>query len=151
MGGFGSGRYPWGGGRQTTEGLLRLDVRQLARGGVLVAGARATVCWHRGGEPTGTVEVAVSQSGSQAISLHYAVRAGAGQWEPLQERIPLTSTPCHYGGERVWFVCPSCGGRRAVLYGLGGRFRCRACHDLAYRSTRELAWDRAARRTDKLR
>jgi hypothetical protein len=130
---------------------LPLDVRQLARDRLLVAGDWATVNWHRGGELTGTVEVAVSHSDSQAITLHYAVRAGAGRWEPLQERIPLTSTPCHCGGERVWFVCPSCGGRRAVLYGLGGRFRCRACHDLAYRSMRELAWDRAARRTDKLR
>ena len=38
-----------------------------------------------------------------------------------------------------------------MLYGVGGRFRCRACHDLAYGSTREGAYERNRRRADALR
>ncbi len=38
-----------------------------------------------------------------------------------------------------------------MLYGVGGRFRCRACHDLAYSSTREGAYERNRRRADELR
>ncbi len=38
-----------------------------------------------------------------------------------------------------------------MLYSVGGRFRCRACHDLAYSSTREGAYERSRRRADELR
>ncbi len=36
--------------------------------------------------------------------------------------------------------------RRAVLFSVGGVFRCRGCHDLAYESTREDDIDRGTRR-----
>ncbi|MGH2604785.1 MAG: hypothetical protein ACRDJ9_36005, partial [Dehalococcoidia bacterium] len=39
----------------------------------------------------------------------------------------------------------------AVLYSVGGHFRCRGCHDLAYSSTRESASDRTRRKADKVR
>ena len=46
----------------------------------------------------------------------------------------FTSTPCHFGGERLWFQCPTpgCHRRAAKLY-LGARvFACRRCYNLAY-------------------
>lgn len=57
---------------------------------------------------------------------------------------------CHYGGERLWLTCPGCYSLRRVLYSLGGRFRCRRCHNLAYTSTRDDAHDRSVRRIRKL-
>ncbi|HEV2127767.1 MAG TPA: hypothetical protein VGR22_04020, partial [Thermomicrobiales bacterium] len=45
-----------------------------------------------------------------------------------------------------WFRCPGCLSRRAVLFSVGGVFRCRACHDQAYTSTREDETERANRR-----
>ncbi len=33
-----------------------------------------------------------------------------GKW------VAITSTPCHFGGYRRWFVCPACASRCAILY-----------------------------------
>ena len=148
MGGFGSGRsWRRRQARETTDPLPFLDVRYLARHGYLAAGpgreAVGTVAWSRRGQPCGNIVVRHRGDDPDALLLAYRTRRHAGEaWQPVRERVVLERTPCHYGGERVWFRCPGCGGRRAVLHSAGGRFRCRACHDLAYGSTRE---DRAGR------
>ena len=86
------------------------------------------------------------------MGLEYSVRRGGGTpWEPIRQGVGLDRTPCPYGGSRPWFRCPGCFARRAVLFSVGGRFRCRACHDLAYGSTREGASERHRRRADELR
>ena len=156
MGGLGSGRWGWTRTRETTESLLWLDVRYLARRGLFAVrpGQLATdsVAWNRGGKPTGNITVVYAGDDPDVLTLDYRVRTSAGEpWVPVRERVRLERTPCRYGGSRPWFRCPGCGRRRAVLHSLGGRFRCRACHDLAYESTREDAGDRARRRADKLR
>src|SRR5215218_3439514 len=150
MGGYGSGRWAWARTRATTDGLLRLDVRRLARDGCLRPG-RWDVAWRRGEEVLGRIAVIGRRDDPPEVTLEYRVRAGDGPWEPMRERIGLERTPCRYGGERPWFRCPGCGRRRAVLYSVGGRFRCRGCHDLAYGSTREGAGERDHRRADGLR
>ncbi|MDP9479959.1 MAG: hypothetical protein M3R38_30570 [Actinomycetota bacterium] len=66
----------------------------------------------------------------------------------------LVWTPCNFGGERPWFVCPGegCARRVAILYGPGpGQLLCRQCCDLAYESQREGQIDRAKRRAEKVR
>ncbi|HEV2127703.1 MAG TPA: hypothetical protein VGR22_03695 [Thermomicrobiales bacterium] len=78
------------------------------------------------------------------LTLEYRTRGrGDAEWTPRTLRVWLEWTPCHFGGERVWFRCPGCLSRRAVHFSVGGVFRCRACHDLAYTSTREDAIERA--------
>jgi hypothetical protein len=67
------------------------------------------------------------------------------------EGISLQWTPCHFGGERPWLVCPQCGARRLRLYGLGAEFRCRGCLGLAYWSQRLRRVDRAHKQRSKLR
>jgi hypothetical protein len=68
--------------------------------------------------------------------LAYVVVDRRGLRQSLTERVPLLTTPGTIGGVRDWFGCPACGRRCAILYALGGRFRCRGCHHLTYRSTR---------------
>jgi hypothetical protein len=66
----------------------------------------------------------------------------------------LSWTACHYGGKRAWFICPAkgCGQRVALLYlGGSGIFACRHCYQLAYACQREVSYDRATRRADKIR
>jgi len=62
-----------------------------------------------------------------------------------RERIRLTETPCHYGGSRFWFVCPSCGRRAGKVYlptnvYYNGervtRWLCRRCYGLTYEQRR---------------
>jgi len=52
----------------------------------------------------------------------------------IEDVIPLTNTPCYFGGVRWWFVCPSCKRRVGVLYKpyYAEYFRCRHCYDLTY-------------------
>lgn len=59
-------------------------------------------------------------------------------------KVPLTTTPCNYGGKRYWFICPLykggnyCGKRVGTLYKDGDYFGCRHCYDLTY-SSRKLS------------
>ncbi len=155
MGGFGSTRWLWSMTRQTTDDLLALDVRFLARHGYFVAGpgelAAGVVTWTWRGHVTGLINVEHRGGDPDAVTLDYRVRRPGEGWRLVRERIALDRTACNFGGSRPWFRCPGCGTRRAVLYGAGGQFRCRACHDLAYRSTREGAIERHRRRADALR
>jgi hypothetical protein len=132
-----------------TDGLPTIDVRQLARTGLR---SPLTVRLVSEGLPI-VVEVTEDAAGrpsSAIVAYTYAYRLGRRIPESVRDEIQLTRTGCHYGGERVWFVCPGCLARRAVLRMHRGRFRCTACHGLAYSSTRERGMLRAARRGQKL-
>jgi hypothetical protein len=132
MGGFGSGRWDRTITRTSTEGLPRLDVRGLARVGGLACGARAKIIW----EGSGSISTEVPENDPSTIMLNFRARTHNGTWINFREQVPLVWTGCAFGGSRVWFACPNCRTRRAILYGLQGRFRCRECHWLAYASTR---------------
>jgi len=157
MGGYGSGRR--GLGHPTTDSLLFLDIRYMRRAGFFRTAPGATyygsLAWSNRGKPSGNISVTVQGTEAAyppAIELHYRTRAwGETDWTDVDERIPIETTPCHYGGERPWFLCPRCFERRGVLFSVGGRFRCRACHRLAYSSTRETEEDRAARRAREIK
>lgn len=150
MGGYFSTR--WGGTRTrpATGPLLNLDIASLRRLGGLTPGALCWLNWTDGrGDPAGSIQTLMSSDGD-ALTLIYSTREPGGDWQPVRERIDLDATPCNYGGKRLWLSCPSCYSRRRVLYSLGGRFRCRQCHDLAYSSTREDVVERSQRRTRQL-
>lgn len=155
MGGYGSSRWGWTATRTTTDGLLRLDVRDLARRGLFAAGpgqlALGTVAWTRRGEPAGEIGVAFAGDDPGGVVLDYHIRHAGGPRQPVREQVELARTPCRYGGARPWFLCPGCLSRRAVLYSLGGLFRCRGCHGLAYGSTREGRPERMIRRAAEVR
>jgi hypothetical protein len=154
MGGYGSGRPS--SGKPTTDPLLFLDIRYLRKRGYFATGvkpgyqARCSVEWSSRGEPSGDIRLIVPGSETPyppEIILTYRTRGrGETAWTDVSDRVMIETTECHYGGERPWFLCPRCGSRRAVLFSVGGRFRCRECHRAAYSSTRETEDDRAARR-----
>lgn len=50
------------------------------------------------------------------------------------QRVNLTSTACHFGGKRYWFLCPACSKRIGVLYRpyYAKDYFCRHCHRLTY-------------------
>lgn len=151
MGGYGSTRWNWERTRTDTAGLLDLDVRWLARKGCLKPGAVCILSWTRGeGQLAGTIWTRMDRD-RPFVTLEYSTqRSGETKWTPHRDRVWLDPTTCHYGGTRDWFVCSRCGTRRAVLYSLGGMFACRACHDLAYASTREDARERCDGRIRRL-
>ena len=69
----------------------------------------------------------VSGAGNRVSELH------AGSF--VEQRVPITWTACHFGGQRPWF------GRR-VLYLAGKLFACRRCYGLAYASRRKALYFR---------
>ena len=150
MGGPGSGNHDtrWD-AKASTTAYNRLDLASLRRGGGLRPGAVGTVTWSRGERATASIgwSVVGENGTAAALELRYAVGG-----EAVRCAVPLGWTPCHFGGERPWFVCPGegCGRRVAVLYGRR-LFLCRRCHGLAYESTRQSPGDRALRRAQRIR
>lgn len=151
MGGYESGFQ--GVARRDTDGLPRLDVRWLARRGVIAPGASTydVVTWSRGAHKLAEIGVRYDDRAAR-VELSYEVGGQAGEpARSVREPVRVVRTPCRLGGARPWFACPGCGGRCAVLWLVGGVFRCRRCHDLAYASTREGDLDRALRRVERMK
>jgi hypothetical protein len=155
MGGPGSGRwYRWD-TKDTVEGCRRLDVRDWQRRGFLRPGSWFSWGWRDlNGLQVSSINVQVQQG---QVLLSYRYRRGSEDWQDIEEPVPLTWTPCHYGGQRPWFICPSvvqgriCGRRVAILYGAGRYFLCRRCYNLAYESQREDDATRLISKAQKIR
>jgi len=154
MGGYGSGSwYRWN-TRDTVEQHRRLDVRALHRAGIIERDGGA-MPWGWQSE-SGTNWITVRTRGN-LLTLSYRVRTNGGEWESVEQPVPITWTEPNYGGRRPWFMCPGvksgvpCRRRVAHLYGAGRYFACRHCYELAYGSQREDRADRALRRANKIR
>ncbi len=151
MGGVGSGNWYRFDKKTTTEECHSLDVRDLYREGLLKPGGSFRSSWSRAGRETASIRGFVY---GDRVVLSYRQRSGlGGEWEDVNEPVSLEWTPCNFGGERPWFICPgvACGRRVAVLYGPGKYFLCRHCYDLRYQSQRKNKKDRALRRAQKIR
>lgn len=75
------------------------------------------------------------------VRFYYSqTHATTGEKKKFDYEVPLTKTPCPFGGYRYWFVCPMtrdgmyCGRRVGVLFLDDTYFACRHCHDLTYSS-----------------
>jgi hypothetical protein len=145
MGGIGSGVPAGEWARDTTEAAKRIDAAYLNQNGLLRSGVDGTLSWTRGSQRTGWIRYRTHDKHLQLIY--------SADGEPLDYRVGLSRTPCHFGGARIWLHCPvvNCGRRVRVLYGHGLYFVCRHCSRLAYASTRENAIDLHARRGDRIR
>jgi len=125
------------------EHCRSLDVRRLARENILRPGSWG---WKWSDKETGEVLASIGICGAaDGLTLSYAVNGS-----PVLEHIGIKRTACALGGSRPWFACPRCGGRVALLYLRGGRFKCRKCHDLRYASQSEDAMGRSWLKQQKL-
>jgi len=148
MGGTGSGSwYRWD-SKNTTESQHRVDIRWMIKQGYLQAGKFGCLSWSRGGEQTGVISFRVEQD---QIVLSYRYRPSGGEWEGVEEVVRFDRTACNYGSYRIWFLCPHCWRRVAVLYGAGKYFLCRHCYDLTYASQQESRSDRLMEKVRKIR
>jgi hypothetical protein len=151
VGGVGSGSWYRFNKKSTTNECQSIDVRYFHRNGLLKQGHSFSLRWSHAGRQTGSIG-GVAYRGQ--VTLLYRHRRGlGGEWEDVKQTVPLTWTPCSFGGERPWFVCPGagCGRRVAVLYGPGRYFLCRHCYDLRYESQREDKMHRALHRAQDIR
>jgi hypothetical protein len=155
MGGVGSGNWYRFDKKTTTDECYSVDVRYLHRHDLLKPGRWFSLRWSRADRETGSIRGVVegAERPVQMILLYRHRDGLGGEWQDVQEPLPLTWTACNFGGERPWFVCPGagCGRRVAVLYGPGRYFLCRYCYDLVYESQSEHKMHRALRRAQRIR
>jgi len=139
------GGYRCGAGRPAsrpqTSWASRLDVRKLARDGLLTPDRQTTWRWSNG-------LLATMAADTDHLLITYRFKFAEGERE-VQSRIRLTQTPCQFGGARSWFACPRCSRRVAILY-LWGYPACRTCCRMGYPSQSEDTMARSWRRTRKI-
>jgi hypothetical protein len=130
-------------------------VRRWHREGRLLAGRQFSWSWTSGGEPSGSINV---RAEADAVVLSFRARSFlAAGWKPIEQRVPITWTPCHLSGRRPWLICSArvngryCGRRVALLYRDGEFFACRSCYRLVYESQQEDAFIRSLKRSQKIR
>jgi hypothetical protein len=112
------------------EDLMRVDIRMLRHD------SDAPLCQY----PAGPIAVYVEVGHFRFVH------------DGLDYLVEVERTRCHYGGgSRPWFLCPSCGDRRAVLYRPPerGSLGCRRCLKLLYLSECDDAFARAIRKVRK--
>lgn len=131
-------------GRSEADSLKKIQTWWLKKHGYLDED-----CWKSGGikwtngwsDTESSVSILVdTYHEDQHLRITYTKTDQEGNKKDFDYKIPLTSTPCYYGGKRYWFICPwyangvYCGRRVGVLYLGGDYFGCRHCYDLTYNS-----------------
>ncbi|MCZ8133537.1 MAG: hypothetical protein O9248_00690 [Rhodobacteraceae bacterium] len=149
MGGRGSGLRLGINKASSTEDYRSLDIRYLARNGLLEPGKVSVLHWSVGERTTGRIGI---RGGFNSVELTYRVGSIGQEMRERRYLINLVSTPCHLGGARQWFECPAkdCRRRVAILYG-GDIFVCRTCRQLQYPSQSVSSWERALLKAEKVR
>src|SRR3989344_2063829 len=136
------GRYYWS-SKTEADGLKKITIWKLKKLGFLkgywAAGSLKWTYSGSGAESSVGINVMVSESESY-LRIYYTQTDEDGNKKDFDYKIPITTTPCYFGGKRYWFICPwyankvYCGRRVGVLY-LGDKyFACRHCYHLTYNS-----------------
>ena len=137
------GRYYWS-KKTESDSLKRVQTWWLKRNDYLEPN-----CWRSGGikwvnefsgqESSISIQASTMEN-DKYLRIYYTLTDDNGNKQDFDYKIPLATTPCHFGGKRYWFICPwyangkYCGKRVGVLY-LGGKyFACRHCYNLTYNS-----------------
>jgi hypothetical protein len=126
MGGMRSGLYGGGGklSKRSVESCPNLNMRILQKQNVFAHPAFLWEWKNQRGEWSMTVKL-------EEYGLLLIYKIGD---EKKKVKIFITETQAGFGKVK-WFLCPSCGDRRAILYLVGGKFACRVCHNLNYTSS----------------
>ena len=122
--------------KANTDQYKKIDVRYMQRENSLNVGNKNNLVWSnkQTGEVTSRIDYEVK---SEGVCFSYRVRSNSSEaWRPYEYLVPVTYTPCNYGGYRAWFNCPYCNKRVAVLY-LDVKIACRICYKLNYTSQQQ--------------
>jgi len=124
-----------------------IDILDLQHNGVFSKGLgwSWTSSWSRNGEKIASISyrVVAGDNGPTGLRFLYTITdKDTDEKKDYNYIIPVTPTPCHYGGERWWFVCPlvvnghACRQRCRIIYIPTGAeyLGCRECYQLTYES-----------------
>ena len=138
MGGYGSTRWKQHVKKGLVEETIILSIRSIGTCHLAKGSIERILSWSD--RWTNTVlfqlrfTIETEGDGKYAMQANYR---GGLLGENVSQRIPIVTMPI-FEGMRLWLKCPNCDRRRTKLYlPYQGRFACRKCHDLAYRSSQE--------------
>jgi len=131
--------------KNTADDLNQISVSVLNRHHFFSGWKSGTMDWTISSgceEQKNSVNLAVStENGNGYLRIYYTqTNRSTDERVKFDYKIPLTSTPCRYGGRRYWFTCPwyrngiYCGRRVGSLYLGGDQFACRHCYNLTYKT-----------------
>lgn len=142
---MGKGGSRYGAGRPAirpqVESYRHLDIRRMVKAGCIKSGHCFGWYWRNDvGETMANVSCKVAdyvEAKHAVLTVSYRWHyGGAKEWRSVEKHVPLTTTPCHFGGQRHWFNCPCCHHRAAVLFIMGDFVRCPKCARVSYASQR---------------
>lgn len=132
--------------RTEADDTIKISTSFLNKNGYFRGLLSGTITWtHSWSGNESSVGIEVSTLGDdEFLRIHYAqTNTDTDEKKNFDYKIPLTTTPCYFGGYRYWFICPwykngtYCGRRVGTLYKDGDYFACRHCYDLTYHSRKE--------------
>jgi hypothetical protein len=140
------GRYYFD-AKTTVEQATQLSIFKLKKFGLLGGYCASTLTWTRSlSGKKSSIGITVDIEDEPYVKVNYTITDRCTDEKTDYDYIiSLTTTPCHLGGVRYWFICPLskngiyCGRRVAKLYKAPGGhyFGCRHCYNLSYESRNE--------------
>jgi len=140
------GRYYFD-AKTTVEQATQLSIFKLKEFGLLRGYCASTLTWtHKASGKQNSIGITVDIEDEPYVKVNYTITdRTTGKKTDYDYKISLTTTPCHFGSVRYWFICPLsvngvyCGRRTGTLYlaSGGNYFGCRHCYDLSYESRNE--------------
>lgn len=147
MGGIGSGRGCWR-SKNFVEETRFITSRWVKAHLQTLSKQPLQVNWHQGKESLGSASVSLVNLNQLCVRYKYR-RSCEGEWASVTEFVPIQLSTCRYGGVRLWFICPKCGKRVAIIY-VDTVVACRGCLELHYQSEYEDDISRLQSKTRKI-
>ena len=132
----------------TTDDYSGLDIRDIRPARLVRPGLSGKWRWSRNGRLMASAEFMIN--GGVLVLSYSDLSQVTGGLPAIRQYIPLTWTPCKFGGARPWLRC-QCGCRAALLYIRWDVFECRRCCGLVYASQRQSPALRALSRAQAIR
>ncbi len=107
------------------DNLRKIETSFLKKHDYFCGYRSGTITWTNGWSgDKNSVGVSVSTGGDEEYLRIFYTQTdnNSGEKKDFDYKIPLTTTPCRYGGKRYWFICPwyksgkYCGRRVGVPY-----------------------------------
>ena len=131
-------------GKTEADDVKKIHTSFLNKHGYFNGFRTGTITWTHGwseNKSSVSIQVFTFDEDNQYLNIQYTQTDNySGEKKDFDYKIPLTTTPCRYGGKRYWFTCPwyksgvYCGRRVGTLYKDGDYFACRHCYQLTYSS-----------------
>lgn len=147
MGGIGSGRSCWR-SKNFVEETRFITSRWVKSHLQTLSKQPLQVNWYQGKESLGSASVSLVSHNQLCVRYKYR-RSCEGDWVSVTDFVPIQLSTCWYGGVRLWFICPKCGKRNAIIY-VDTVVACRDCLGLRYQSEYEDEISRLQSKTQKI-